>query len=396
MRILWITYDLPYPPNSGGKQRAYYLMKYLSLKYEIDLYSFYRSENQLEDLTPIKNLVSRLRLYKRRPVWHIRNLLSAALSDKPLLISSYHDLSLVRDLREDLVRRDYDLVHLEFLGVAWVLPWLRKLGATVVFGEENIEYQIYDKYARGRSNFLIRKLMDFDVWKMRRLERIYWRLASANLVVSLEDLKIMEDSGAGNAFLVPNGIDADFHRSHHKKVGIGVQNRALFIGNLVYQQNNEAVRWFCLSVLPKIIEKLPDFKLVVVSGTKPDWISRFEGHLIFRADVSSDFAAFVDEADVFVLPVWIKGGTNIKLLQAMAVGFPIVTTPGGAAGYGLLDGREVLISRTDIDFSKSVVRLLGDSSLRKELAEAARSRALDFDWRISAKILGEVYEKIKS
>ena len=323
MRILWITYDLPHPPNSGGKMRSYYLMKYLSLKYEIDLYSFYRNENQLEDLTQIRKLVSNLRLYKRRPVWDWRNLFAAALSDKPLLASSYHDLRMIRDLKEDLVKRNYVLVHLEFFGVAWVLPMLTKLGVKVVFGEENIEYQIYSRYALQRSNPLIRKLMAFDVWKMRRLEQVYWRLASANLAVSLEDLKVMEKSGARNAFLVPNGIDVDFHRSHAKKAGIGVQNRALFVGNLLYQQNNEAVSWFCLSVLPKIIEELPDFKLVVVSGTRPGWVSRFENYLIFRTDLSSDFTVFVDEADIFVLPVWIKGGTNIKLLQALAVGFPI-------------------------------------------------------------------------
>ena len=394
MKVLWITYDLPYPPNSGGKLRAYHLLKSIGQKFEVTLFSYFRSPFQLLHLSEVEKIVSHLRIFRRRYVWDIRNIVRAGLSSQPLLTVSYLNRELFTALDSELKEGNYDLVHLEFLGVAWVMPLVKKLGKKVVFGNENVEYQIYQKYAQQQKNPILKKLMEFDVEKMRRLEERLWRLADVNLAVSRKDAAVMSAAGARNCYLVPNGVDTNLYRKFAKSVGQPPKARALFTGNLGYQQNNEAVRWFVREVLPLIRRRLPDFKLVVVSGSKPDWVRDYESVIDFRQDENSQFTDFVDEADVFVLPVWIKSGTNIKLLQAMAVGFPVVSTSAGITGYDLPSSGGPLVADRAEDFADKVMALLGDVSLRGNISREALKIAAIYDWERSAALLGEIYEKI--
>ena len=394
MKIIWLTYDLPYPPNSGGKQRAYYLLKYLGAKHDITLFSYFRKKEQLNNIWELKKLVSDIRVFPRRPVWDIRNLILASFCDKPLLTVSYLSEKLAADLKEELTKFNYDLVHLEFFGMSWVLPLVKRLGIKVVFGGENIEYEIYRKYALSVRNPFLRKIMEFDVSKMKRLEEKTWRLADANLAVCQSDLEVMKKSGAKNCYLVPNGVDSLYYKKFAKKLDETVNFRALFTGNLNYPQNSAAVRWFLDKVMPLVKKSIPEFKLVLVSGVKPNWLSYFSSSLDFRLDQSSDFTVFVEEADIYILPIWIKSGTNIKLLQAMATGFPIVSTPPGVSGYNFTHGRELLIADTAEDFAESIIKLMMDFQLRQSLSSQALKRAADYDWSKSAEVLERVYENI--
>lgn len=394
MRVLWLTYDLPYPPSSGGKLRAYHLMKLLSRRFEIGLFSFYRNREQLDQVAELRSFVSELRCFHRRWVWDPRNLFRAGFSDKPLLAVSYFNRRLVTELKEVLVAGSYDLIHLEFLGVAWVLPFIKKLGRKVVLGNENIEYQIYQKYTERQGNWLLKSLMAYDVWKLRRHEEALWRLADANLAVSQKDLGIMKKAGAKNCFFVPNGVDTVFYSNHVKQIIKQSEARALFTGDLLYQQNSEAVRWFLSRVMPLVRKKLPQFKLVVVSASRPAWLDDFRSVIDFRGDKSSDFLSFVEEADIFILPVRVKSGTNIKLLQAMAVGFPIVSTSDGVEGYDFATRPVVKVADTEVAFAQGVIELLTNFNLRLKLSEASRRAAASYDWEKSAQALAVIYEKI--
>ena len=393
MKILWLTYDLPYPPNSGGKLRAYHLLRFLSRKFEVTLFSYFRKPEQLAGLSGL-NFLSKVKTFRRRQVWDVRNLLRAGLSASPLLTVSYGDSHMLGELLEELKGGDYQLVHLEFFGVAWVLPLVKKIGKKVILGNENVEYQIYQKYAAQQRNPILKRLMEFDVWKLQRLEERFWRLADANLAVSPLDVGIMEKAGARNCYLVPNGVEIDRYRKHIKRVEEIISPRALFVGDLLYQQNDEAVRWFLTEVLPIIRESRPEFKLVVVSRSKPSWLGKLESSVDFRQDDSSEFSDFVSEADIFVSPVRIKSGTNIKLLQAMALGFPIVSTSSGVGGYNFSHQGGILVADTSKDFARAVVRLLGDYSLRCRLSNSVIEQVLPYDWSNSGRILAEIYEKI--
>lgn len=391
-RLIWVTYDLPYPLNSGGKIRAYNLLKHLKNNFDVTLFSYYRKESQLEYLEEVKNVVSNVQVFKRRYIWDVRNLLLATFSNKPLLTISYENLSLINSLKREISKGDYKYIHFEFFGTSVYLSEVKKMGIKVVLGNENVEYEIYRKYLERNKVPILSKLMQYDVWKLQRLEEKSYRESDINIAVSESDMRTIKSKGGRNCFLVPNGVDVSYYRKFVKIMSQVPINKALFTGNLLYQQNNDAVKWFLTEVLPLILEKIPDFKLIIVSGYEPRWISRYHKFVELIKDDKSDFSSFVQLADVFILPVWVKSGTNIKLLQALACGVPVVSTTHGLSGYDF-SGETVLSSDNTVGFAAKVVLLLKDYKLRK-LTSARSLRAVEkYDWKESARALAEVYEK---
>lgn len=396
MKILWLTYDLPYPPNSGGKLRAFNILKLLSRKFEITLFSYYRKEEQKDYIPELLKFVSRVEVFKREPVWRLRNLMAAVFSNNPLLLISYLNNDLAKRLGRYLTQERFDLVHLEFFGVFWLLPYVKSLGVPVVLGNENIEYQIYQKYRDREKNPFLRLLMGYDIYKLKRKEEIFWKAADINLAVSAEDKIFIESRGVGNCYLVPNGVDLPYYRNFTRKEFSGPGNRALFTGNLHYQQNSDAVKWFLEEVMPRVKDRIDDFKLVVVSAYKPSWLEKFSDVIDLRDSPYAEFTDFVKVADIFVLPVWVKSGTNVKLLQALASGLPTVSTSAGVSGYDFTDGDDLFVADTPENFAGKVVLLSRDLNLRKRFSENALNKMGRYDWNYSAEKLGDVYEKFKS
>lgn len=394
MKILWVTYDLPFPLNSGGKQRSYHLLRGLKeADFDVTLFSFYRREEQRVYSPELLKIVSRLELFKRRYVWDPRNLGAAVFSSKPLLIVSYEQKDFYNVLERAVRREGYDLIHLEFFGVAFSLPLLKKYRQKVIFGGENIEHEIYSRYTERESNPFLKGLMSLDVYKMKQTEEKYWRLADFNLAVSDADAGVIEKIAPGRVAVVPNGIDSALYAGFGKIIHKEVMAKALFVGDLLYAQNSHAVQWFCREVWPIVRRSYPFFRLVVVSATAPDWTKEFEV-LELIVDHDSGFEKFVERADLFVLPIWVKSGTNIKLLQSLAVGYPTVSTSLGLAGYPFQNGRELLVADNADGFARAVSRLLGDFQIRSELSSRGRKRALGFDWGHSVRRLLKVYETV--
>lgn len=394
-KVAWVTYDLPYPPNSGGKLRAFNLVKYLSVDFDIYLFSFYRSENQLKYLSDLKPYVTEIKVYKRRWVWDIRNLLRNVLYREPLLNISYLNNQLKQDLVSSVKRKQIDLYHFEFLGAASYLPFIKSKGGKVIMGNENVEHKIYDAYTKRSKIYPLIPLYKYDVWKMHRFENRLWHQADANLAVSQADAQVVSEATGKKCQVVPNGVE----------IPIGLDPRrgsnpnsatAYFAGDLNYRQNRDAVIWFLEFVYPLVKIEIPDFKLIILSSNRPKFIRKYGDFVEVVGESRTEFTDYVSMAGLFVSPVRIKSGTNIKVLQAAAAGLPIVGTTSSFEGYDFENGQDVLVSDDHVSFANNIIRVLADPDLGQKLSERAFQKVQKYSWQNSAKILKDVYSQILS
>jgi glycosyltransferase involved in cell wall biosynthesis len=139
----------------------------------------------------------------------------------------------------------------------------------------------------------------------------------------------------------------------------------LFVGNLDYYPNGDAVRWFAREVLPALQERAPaSFRVVVVgNGDTPPKLE----HAGAVADVGPCYAA----ADVAIVPLRAGGGTRIKILEAFAHGVPVVSTPIGAEGLEAAGGEHLLLGGDAEAFARGCAELMASPELRRGLAERA-------------------------
>lgn len=395
MNILFMTYDLPFPLNSGGKIRAYYLMKSLSKKHQITLVSWYRSEDQKKYIPYVKKICNKVVLFKRRKQWSISNLVRSFVFNVPYLSATYHSLGVTNYLKKEINNHQYDVVHLESFYPCLYLPIIKSLGVKTLLSNENLEYKIYERYAKSRLFSPLQRSLMVEVNRMRNYEEQAWKLADYNIAISEHDAEAIEKITHRKCFVVPNGVDANrYGVAKYPKIG----NKLIFIGTLKYNANADAMKFFLSKIYPLIKNKCSDIRFKLVSWEKPRWLDSYlsDPSIEYVADKKTPSSEILPLADIVVAPMRVASGTNIKILEAMAAGLPVVTTPVGAEGLGLVSQQNSFIENSPEDFAKKVCDLVCDQKERERVGGNGKEFVIrNFDWSKIGQNLLAFYEKIK-
>lgn len=393
MRILWLTPLFPYPLYSGGQVRAYNLIKNLAKNHQITLFSFIRPEREQGPVRELKKFCVKIRTFKGRKIWIARNILLAGFSHLPFTITHFYgDREVKEALKEELRQEKYDLVHFESY---YTSPYLSSgFSLPTVMGNENIEYLIYQRYLEQKTFLPLKWLLSFDVWKMRRYEENGWKRTDLNLAVSEIDAKIIEKVTGKKCHVIPNGVDLDFFQYKQKTVS----HKApvlLFVGDFKYFTNQDAIRFLIKKIWPQIKIEIPKAKLWLVGKNLTPFVKSLESTDIKVDDGVDDIRQAYSSADLLVFPMRIASGTNIKVLEAMASGLPVVTTSVGIEGIKASNEKEAIISDNPEEFSHEVVKLLADKNHRQKLGKASRELVEKlYDWKEISKKLEKSYREL--
>jgi glycosyltransferase involved in cell wall biosynthesis len=393
MKVLWLTYDLPYPLHSGGKLRAYHLIKGLSENHQIDLFSFIRSEDQLQYLPKLKKYCQKIETFKRPVVWSPRNVLRAGFSTLPFAAATYYFRSARDRVLKMAEEGGYDLVHFESFYPAVYLPFIKSLGSKVLMGSENVEYRVYQRFAEQQRFPPARWFLSIDILKMKKFEEKLWRLADVNVAPSGDDADVISQVTEKKCYVVPNAVDSGSFSKIKKNLHQGLA--CLFVGDFTYLTNRDAVRWLVEDVLSTINNQQSTINLLLVGRNPTDYIkSLASDNIIVDADIEDIRDAYA-RADIFLAPIRIGGGTRLKILEAMASGLPVVSTTVGVEGLEVRDGREVLIADTPQRFAEKIDLLLKNPELRDKIGNAGKLLVSQkYDWKFSVEKLNEIYHSL--
>jgi glycosyltransferase involved in cell wall biosynthesis len=216
------------------------------------------------------------------------------------------------------------------------------------------------------------------------------RYARGFAVSELERAEIRELAPEMPVDVVPNGVDA--RRLAHIEPGSGDDAAIVFVGTLAYPPNAEAVLWFCREVLPKVRMARPGVTLTVVGRGAPAELRRFEG--VITTDWVEDVAPYLASAPVAIAPLRSGGGTNLKVIEALAAGRGLVATSFGAKGLDVVAGEHLLVADRPQQFAEAVIALLGDRALCSRLGTAGRELAqARYDWAVLARSMHASLER---
>src|SRR3989338_5056387 len=165
MKILMITPYLPYPLVSGGQIRTYNLLKNLAPKHQITLASFIRDSDETQYLKDLKPFCKKIIILQRRRAFSPLNIFLAAITPYPFLVSIYFDLGVKDQIRKELRREKYDLIHAETF---YVMPNIPQTEVPIFLVEQVIEYLVYQRFVEGLSIWLIplKLFLFIDVFKI--------------------------------------------------------------------------------------------------------------------------------------------------------------------------------------------------------------------------------------
>ncbi len=400
MKILFLTPQAPYPPHKGTALRNWGLIAGLALRHQVSLLSFQTSGQELQPAPPLIAACARVETVPqpaRTLRDRLRDMLTTRQPDMALRLASKQYSQRLADW---LVREPFDVVHVEGIELA---PYLNIVEAArprpfVVFDDHNCEYLLQQRTCLTDLRAPTRwfgAAYSFVQWRrLRRYEAQVCRRADRVLAVSAADAAALRKLVPGlDVTIVPNGIDT---QTYTPAPSYPHAPTLVFTGTMDFRPNVDAVLWFARKVLPRVRAEVPEARFVVV-GQRPH--RRLDG---LRGDPAVTLTGWVEDvrpyiagAAVYVAPLRMGGGTRLKLLEAMAMGRPVVATRLGAEGYPVTDGRELLLADTPADFAAAVVALLRapeQEGRRAELGQIARSFVEQrYDWRVIVPRVEAIY-----
>jgi glycosyltransferase involved in cell wall biosynthesis len=245
--------------------------------------------------------------------------------------------------------------------------------ASVVF-THNVEAEIFERHHALASNVAMRSLWKSQAEKMRRFEGEALRRFRLAIAVSERDAKqLRERYGLSRVETIATGVDLDYFTFAEPVIKPGNEVRIVFTGSMDWQPNVDGMNFFLRDIWPKIAEALPQATFTIVGRNPPaDLVRRAQGLKWTFTGFVDDIRSYVRDADIYVVPLRIGGGTRIKVYEAMASGCPVISTTLGVEGLPIEPDRHYLKSDSANDFAASVLRLGRDSALRRKLASEAR------------------------
>jgi glycosyltransferase involved in cell wall biosynthesis len=240
----------------------------------------------------------------------------------------------------------------------------------------------------------LRWIFALDVKKIRYWEEYFWKRASRVVAMSEPDRKVMQSHVSGlDVSIVPNGVDSQFFTFQKKQ--LSKEPKILFVGNFKWLQNREAASILVQQIWPIILKKLPTARLWIVGKFPSKAILALQSSKVEVSDTIDDIRQAYRKSDVLLAPIYGPGGTRYKILEAMATGVPVITTPQGIEGLGVADGQEALVRTDSRSLAEATVAILTKRNLYEQLAQQANQLVRrTYSWSAIAQALDTIYESV--
>lgn len=390
MNVLFITYDFPYPTNTGGKNRAFHLLKYAAKHVDITLYSFVREDFNPEHIEILKEIgIKDIKIYKRKKLKEFSNIMPTVINRSSIFKTLYYEKGVMDDLLEIIKEKKIDIVHFESSYTGYYIGQaLRNARVKQVLGTENIEHRLYFDYAKKYRNPLIKPLLLYQANRLKKEEQQMMREADISTAITPEEADYIKTVSSKESIVVGNGVDiATLTYKFNKKT----LNNLLFVGNFSYFPNIDAMNFF----YNEVFHKLPDNLTLTIVGKKGKEVLGFTNERIIYKEFVDDIVDEYRNADMLIFPVRIGGGTNFKVLEAMALGVPIVAHPDRLSGLTALPGIHFVEADEAANYADQIKRLYDDEKLREKITIAGRKLVEEnFTWEKISHTLMKAWKEV--
>jgi sugar transferase (PEP-CTERM/EpsH1 system associated) len=372
MRILFICHRFPFPPKRGGKIRPFNIISHLNRSgHEVHVASLVRSDEEAAETAGIDGHVASSFMARVARVPQLAKMIVRLPTTTPSSMGWFHSSALAAHVDGLLSARRFDLIFVHCSSVAQYVRHVRGIPKILDFGDMDsqkwLEYAKYKPWPMSMGYAIegtklqreeARLIADFD-------------LCTTTTFGELETLRSYGVPGDFDWF--PNGVDAEFFFPD----GEYAPNRLCFIGRMDYFPNQDCVNRFTRDVFPRIRQEIPDAEFLIVGADPPESIRRLADNPGVTVTGSvKDVRPYARGCAAMVAALNIARGTQNKILEAMAMGIPVVSSTAAAKGVDALAEEHLVVADATEDIAQALLRIMRSPEERKRLSSSGRARVL--------------------
>lgn len=391
MRIFFVCLRVPYPPDRGDRITTFNEIRHLARDHDVHVFCLSDGAEDAESIAALGAYARSVTAVTHHAMVGKLRAARALVTGEPLSVAVFDEPALHRAIRAKHAELRPDMIMVYSCNMAQFAEPFTETPRLMQFADlDSLKWEQYAAVVRPPMSWIYR----LEKTRLLAYERHIGSTFSHALVCTAVEKRDFERLLPGvSASLVSNGVDLDYFKPQG---GAKKPGSMIFTGVMDYMPNVDAVTWFCDAILPLVRERVSDASLVIC-GSRPTASVRALGT---RPGVAvtgrvPDVRPYLDSADVGVISIRIARGIQNKLLEAMAMGLPCVTTTPSWQGTMVPDGDGLLVADQAGDFADHVVRLLTDAGYRGTMARKARAVAESyFSWDAQMSLLDEVVRGI--
>ena len=381
MRILFISTWFPYPIDNGSKIRVYHLLRALGARHDVSLLSFAFDTAQPMNSAALASFCSKVETIDCNP-FQRQSAMTALrfFSPAPIVTLPLPEVTAAADRLYQQAGFDAVIASVEVTAVYA----LQAPSSTVKVLEEHNSLTRWMRERYEQQTSPVQRLRCRISWQKTRAyeAKLFPRFDLCTMVSQMdreESLSLLKDHSTAIE-TVPNGVDCE-----HNRPGLcDMQpDTLIYNGAITYRANYDAVQYFLSEVYPCVRQQRPHVSLTITGATgSVDQSKLAVDDSVHFSGYVNDIRSVVGRHTVCIAPLREGGGTRLKILEAMALGVPVVSTSKGAEGLDVINGEHLLIADEPQSFAAAVIRLLTDDELRRKLAHQARCRVEErYNWK---------------
>lgn len=382
MNILFISENFPYPLDSGGRIRTFHIMKGLSRQHKLTLVTTIEHEDTRKYLPELAKICQDIKVITTSQETSFalgKKVLNSLFSSTPIVVKRHYLPQVAAEIQRLLASDSFDVVHFDHLDASFYRS-LIPASVKTVLDEHNIVTNQVKTSIAAEPNILKKFYMRTQLGKTLRYEsRVCPQMTRCFVCSDRDKTYLHEMAPQAQIRTIPNGVDVEYFgdRSWFDPVEHAQEPHAIiFVGMLDYGPGGVGVRYFCQDILPLLQQEIPDIRFYAVGQNPPAYLQTLASHnpnIVLTGRVP-DIRPYAAKAKVFVVPLKSGSGTRLKILDAMAMGIPVVSTSIGAEGLEVRSGEQLFLADTPETFASAILKLLKDD----ELAAAIRRNATNF------------------
>lgn len=366
MKIAVLLSRFPYPTDKGDKLRAYHQIKYLSQFHEVHLFCLSDEPLKNEHYLHLSEMCSTVKVIKLRRFEILFRLMMNFFSSLPFQVAYFNDKHAKKIFLNWFENTKPDAVYTQLARMAEFSKDIKNI-------HQVLDYQ--DCFSKG-----LEKRLKTDVWfkipfiqmefnRLKKYESHIFPFYNKCCVISKQDALHFEGIKPDSFEIVGNGIDVQYFKPTPKTKSIPL----LISGNMQYPPTVQGVEMIVNKVIPLLKTTYPDIYVMAAGKDPSKSIKKLEGKHLKTTGWQDDLRPYFDSTLIYCAPLQISVGLQNKILEAMAMGLPVITSSVCNTPIGAENNKQVIVADTPEEIAKAISNLMENETLRIELGKNARA-----------------------